>query len=222
MSYTKRIVCLANSRKHRGRCVAGRELVEGKPGPWIRPISNRNKGELADKEMLLADNTNLRLLDVVEIDFLSHRPHSCQVENHLIDTRRTWRKVGTFPTAQIGQLVDGSDSLWGARENQPTDRVPEEEADTFRSSLTFVELHSARVEVACWRGRTKASLIFQYRDESYKLVLTDPTVEAQFSSRSKGEYGLEGPLFGCISLAEPFRGSRYKLVASLIRLGPNA
>ncbi|MGH7707024.1 MAG: dual OB domain-containing protein, partial [Vulcanimicrobiaceae bacterium] len=36
----KRIVCLANSRKLQGRCVAGRELQKNGPGAWIRPVSD--------------------------------------------------------------------------------------------------------------------------------------------------------------------------------------
>src|SRR5713101_5856148 len=36
MAITKRIVCLANSRKLQGRCVAGREFATGRPGPWVR------------------------------------------------------------------------------------------------------------------------------------------------------------------------------------------
>jgi len=41
MSITKRIVCLANSRKMRGRCIAGRELLPDNVGPWVRPVSDR-------------------------------------------------------------------------------------------------------------------------------------------------------------------------------------
>jgi hypothetical protein len=37
----KRIVCLANSRKMSGRCLAGRELINGLPGGWVRPVSAR-------------------------------------------------------------------------------------------------------------------------------------------------------------------------------------
>jgi hypothetical protein len=36
----KRILCLANSRKLSGRCVAGTEIVKGRPGTWLRPVSD--------------------------------------------------------------------------------------------------------------------------------------------------------------------------------------
>ncbi len=47
---TKRIVCLANSRKLQGRCIAGRELVSGKPAAWIRPVSDREHEEVSEYE----------------------------------------------------------------------------------------------------------------------------------------------------------------------------
>jgi hypothetical protein len=41
LGYTKRIVCLANSVKHGGLCIAGREVMEHGFGGWIRPVSAR-------------------------------------------------------------------------------------------------------------------------------------------------------------------------------------
>jgi hypothetical protein len=41
----KRLVCLANSRKSGGRCIAGRELLTGNLGEWIRPVSDRKNEE---------------------------------------------------------------------------------------------------------------------------------------------------------------------------------
>jgi hypothetical protein len=48
MNTTRRIVCLANSRKMNGRCIAGRELNEGKAGAWIRPVSDRPHHEVSE------------------------------------------------------------------------------------------------------------------------------------------------------------------------------
>jgi len=48
MATVKRIVCLANSRKLQGRCIAGREIVQGKPGAWIRPVSAREHEEVSE------------------------------------------------------------------------------------------------------------------------------------------------------------------------------
>jgi hypothetical protein len=47
------IVCLANSRKHNNKCVAGLNL---KTGQWIRPITNTE-----DSLEVSMDSTNLEL-----------------------------------------------------------------------------------------------------------------------------------------------------------------
>jgi hypothetical protein len=47
---TKRIICLANSRKLSGRCLAGREFVDGCAGDWIRPVSSREHEEVSERE----------------------------------------------------------------------------------------------------------------------------------------------------------------------------
>jgi len=40
MKYTRTFVCFANSRKHSGRCVAGKEWLSGRPGEWVRVVSD--------------------------------------------------------------------------------------------------------------------------------------------------------------------------------------
>jgi len=41
------IVCLANSRKISGRCIAGKKISENK---WMRPVSNRESEEISEEE----------------------------------------------------------------------------------------------------------------------------------------------------------------------------
>ena len=48
MSDLKRIVCLANSRKLTGRCIAGREWSEEQGiGSWVRLVSARENQEVS-------------------------------------------------------------------------------------------------------------------------------------------------------------------------------
>jgi len=97
MSYKKKIVCLANSRKYNGRCIAGKEMVSGQYGEWIRPVSDRKEGEISKKEeRVFADGSDPQILDIISIALLKPLAHKYkyQTENHLIDSNIHWEKTG--------------------------------------------------------------------------------------------------------------------------------
>ena len=50
-SFTKKMICLAKSRKTGGFCVAGKEILnDGTVGQWLRPISARDTEEIFANE----------------------------------------------------------------------------------------------------------------------------------------------------------------------------
>ena len=90
----KRIVCLANSRKLNGRCVAGKEILEdGNIGRWVRPVSARKSEEVSEYERQYEDGGEPRVLDVIDVPLLSARPKNYQQENWLLDPDRYWERV---------------------------------------------------------------------------------------------------------------------------------
>ena len=90
----KRIVCLANSRKMSGRCIAGKELLEdGRPDGWVRPVSDRENEEVSEYERQYEDGGDPRVLDVIDVPVLSARPKSYQQENLLLDPGYYWERV---------------------------------------------------------------------------------------------------------------------------------
>jgi hypothetical protein len=115
MSYTKTIVCLANSRKppSGGRCIAGRECRSGKFGEWVRPVSERDTREVSEEERRYEDGTDPKALDIVSIKMKQPLPHDHQQENHLLDDGYHWAKSGRLSWADLLTAVDGpSGPLW--------------------------------------------------------------------------------------------------------------
>src|SRR5260370_37145350 len=95
------ILCLANSRRPGGSCIAGKEFRGGKAGSWVRPISNRNTHEISALEQRCTDGKALNLLDVVSIPTVEPRPIGHQTENRLIQTGKPWERKSQATWEQI-------------------------------------------------------------------------------------------------------------------------
>lgn len=113
MNYTKTIICLANSRKLSGRCIAGKEKTAEGVYEWVRPVSGRLTGEVSEYERMYPNGDDPKILDLIEIPMLHPRPHHYQTENHVIDEKCSWNKVGQFKKNQLHLLADTIDgSVW--------------------------------------------------------------------------------------------------------------
>jgi hypothetical protein len=76
------IICLANSRKHGERCVAG---LRTDGSGWLRPVGTVPEGTLYPPPYTLHDGTEAGLLDVIRVGVRTHRPVPRQPENWVID-----------------------------------------------------------------------------------------------------------------------------------------
>lgn len=90
-NFVEQIVCLANSRKISGRCIAGKRTNDQ---AWIRPISSRPKHEISEYDRRYADGETAQLLDIIEIPCIEKMPTGHQSENVLIDDQFYWEKKG--------------------------------------------------------------------------------------------------------------------------------
>ena len=221
VNYTKRIICLANSRKLSGRCIAGREISGSRVGDWIRPVSGRVNEEISLYDRRLEDGSEPVLLDVLEIPMTEHRPHACQVENHLIADEYYWTKVDEFPRSSLRSLCEAPPTLWinGYRSYSGiNDRIPEDEAANLTSSLVLIEPDQLVLCVERGLRKLQVRAAFSFRRRTYNLTVTDPDIERNFLRQGEGRYKYDRPAVACVSIGEPFEGYRYKLVASIIDL----
>jgi hypothetical protein len=148
MPFVKKIVCLANSRKHsqksNGRCIAGIEIVDGKPGDWVRPVSSRPGAEVSEYERRYEDGSDPQVLDVVNVPLLESAPDGYQVENWTLDPERYWARTRRVTWAHLQQLEDRPGALWPSADPATYfgmhDRVLATTAEEFDYSLRLIRV----------------------------------------------------------------------------------
>lgn len=218
----KRIVCLANSRKPGGRCVAGKTMDYR---TWVRPVSDPAGGSIADEDRHYEDGRDVDLLDVIDIPILGAVATPLQAENWQIDPRWYWTRVDQLAASRLEELADAPGALWlNGFSTVPgkNDRIPDERVDALESgvSLHFIRVPNLRIRVitpgiAFGDHKRKVRGAFRWSGEDYDFTITDPVIEARFKAGPDGEFA-QGERYLTVSLAEPDRGFAYKLIAAVI------
>lgn len=229
MNYAKTIVCLANSRKPGGRCVAGREVLEHGYGGWIRPVSARPSAEVSLEERRYENGTDPQILDVIEIPMLAAVPRIHQTENHMIDADLYWARRRALTWADLPALAETPASLWRNGDSTyhgTNDRINQNLAPQFNNSLFLITPETLNVQVQTEGGlygppKRRVRAEFTYNHTGYNFIVTDPLAEQAFLARGIGEYPLND-VYLCISLTEAYAGdgSCHKLVATIISEQP--
>ena len=222
MTYVKRIVCLANSYKNHGSCIAGKEVRQDGYGPWIRPISTRPTAEVSHAECRYQNNTAPKVLDIIDVSLEHAAPQHHQTENHVIDTSIMWVKRGDLPWDEVGELCDDPASLWVNSQHTSAgvyDCISQEEAATLDNSLVLIRPESfvVRVGTSYWTGKPSYRGAFDYHGTHYNMSVTDPVIRAAFAGRAQGDYPVDD-VYLCVSFTEPYEHDDrcHKLVAAVI------
>lgn len=219
----KRIVCLANSRKLSGRCLAGKELgASGHPGPWVRPVSDRPSEEVSERERQYEDGSDPTVLDIIDIPLKRPRPKKYQSENWLLDADHYWVRVGHAKWRDLRTMADDPAILWlnSPERRASNDRVAESDANRLDTSLYLLRLEKLKLRVfapgeAFGDPKRRVQGEFTHRRARYQLWVTDPIVEREYLRKDDGEYEI-GECFVTVSLGEPYKGNCYKLIAAVI------
>lgn len=226
MPVIKRIVCLANSRKLNGRCVAGIELSADKRLGWIRPVSAREHEEVSEYERQYVDGSDPRLLDVMDVPLIAPKPKDYQQENWLLDPDHYWQRVAQLKWSDLGALVDPVGRLWvdgDSTYNGLNDRITFAQASEVRSSLCLVRVDRVTLSVfkpgeAFGNPKRRVQGRFKHAGTDYHLWVTDPIYERAYLAKQDGDYQI-GESFLTVSLGEPHNGYCYKLVAAIMERG---
>ena len=213
------VICLANSHKHGGRCVAGLRL-DG--GGWVRPVSTEPEGVLQAWHYTLAGGGEAALLDVLRMRLTAPRPDPHHPENCRMDFG-LWGLVAR-PLPRRAQEI-----LWESLAPGPDLLGDREDKIAFAAlvkrpalaSLALVHPESLSWEVrqngAADKRRTRA--VFHLAGAWYNLPVTDPLHLNSLASRPVGSYPEDSAeTLLTVSLSEPFArdGFCYKLVAAVI------
>lgn len=215
-----RLLCLANSRKLGGQCIAGLRL-DGRG--WIRPVSNFPDGTLYPSNYRLNDGSTPQLLDIIEVGLEGPRPAQHQSENWLIDGTR-WRLVRRPASRQEADMMWSHVTQGPALFGNCEDRVAE--GANVSHSLTIVRVQNLRWRITSYGEKRKTRALFRLRGALYDLAITDNTIEQGLRNLEEGIHPIDSaPGFTpnqevllTISLGEPFEGNCYKLIAAIIRL----
>lgn len=229
--FFKKIVCLADSRKSGGRCIAGKEILgDDSFGPWIRPVSSRDEEEISYTERQYENGSRPQLLDIIEIPFRRHSPNAFQTENYLINSGYWWEQQGCCEFEVLPKLCDNPSTLWNTDSSSYyglRDRVPESSTTSVESSLYLISPQAIDILVRkegeeFGNPRKKVRARVSYKGIDYILPVTDPKIEDRFLALDEGSVPINQPfrrIFMCISLGLTYTdGTCYKFIASIIGL----
>ena len=223
-TYSKSILCLANSRRPGGTCFAGKEFASGKAFDWIRPINAAHHGAVSDRDRLYQDNSHADLLDIVSIALKEPKPHLHHQEDHQILDDKYWVKTGRATWEDVVKATDVVEgALWvneGSIRHGQNDKVSEVSAAKLAGSLYLIEPKNLDLVVGKESAfqapdirRVRAK--FTYNGTRYNFVVTDDPVEQAYFAKGGGTYRINDVRL-CVSLAEALNGNATKLVAAVI------
>ena len=216
------MVCLANSRKGGGRCIAGLAWVGNDHWDWIRPVSTHGTGEL-NFERLYEDGTDPQLLDLIDLSLLQPKPLGCHAEDIIVDSTRRWQKQAHLTYQEALELIPmASTSLWingKSTSHGHNDGIDEWKAARLKTSLKLICPDKLTMTATAeHHNKRKVRGEFRLRNSSYKLAITDPCIESEFSHYHLGaERVTRNPLL-CISIGLVFEQTKacYKLIAGVM------
>lgn len=215
----KHFICLANSYKHGGRCIAGIEVVpqadgsltivrhdDGRPR-WIRPVSMSVNGEIPNH---LAESFKIfSLVKLTEVE-------PCPDKAHTEDVHCSRMEISPFellPTKSfLNQLLDTQHQAVFYYRGKA---IPATIIDRLDYSLMLIQPENVSAYYDEERENSKYRMKFTYSGSNYDLPITDPVFLEQFKKNPEKYADLNG-VYLVLSLGLEFEGFHFKLVATVV------
>lgn len=211
-----RFVCLANSYKEGGRCVAGIEvdnhnkpkIKNGNP-KWIRPVCSTLHGEIPTD--LVA---HLNLLDIIEIDTTDSPDEKNYQSENVYFSENSIKVVDRFDLGNLQTLLDDRRLIFDSRGKA----LSQEFIEGLSYSLMFIRTNEFKILYKPSEDRAKKiqiRMLFCFHGNEYDFPVTDPVFlhKYQVNRNSIDQYN-EANL--CVSVGIPWNNWHYKLIAGII------
>ena len=215
----KYFVCLANSYKRGGRCLAGIEIAYSQEGQWeivrnengsphwIRPIANTPFGEIP-----IHVANNIKLLSVVKLTDIEACPKCIHSENVHYSHIEVSPLSYSSEQNVLNHFVDNvHQSVFGNRGKAVSaDMVP-----GLNYSLMLIYAKNVLAYIDENREKSKNRMKFNYFGAEYDLPITDPIYLEMFRPEPE-HFTIIPDVYLTLSLGLEFEGWHHKLVAGVI------
>ena len=211
-------ICLANSLKRGGRCIAGVEVTvddgrwtvvrkaDGSPR-WLRPIDRATEFG----EIMIGEARNIPLLSMVKLEDVVLIPQQAHQEDVHYSVMRAVGRVSAS-AAVLRQFVDEAHPVIFYGTDRAIDIPTYQTAD---HSLMFVHADSADIVADVREDKTRYRMLLGYRGVTYDLSVTDPDyIEALNGGRIS--LGAQADVYVTLSLGLVYEERHHKLVAAVI------
>jgi hypothetical protein len=210
------IVILANSRRHNGHCIAGKDLATFQ---WIRPINILGNGQPrldqsafldSDFKALTGNPSSPGLLDCVRIGFGNNCPLYYQPENISIDATR-WETLSPYPPNEITKFVDNPKSCCLQDADPYYKTIPARDliGKPPKPSLSMIRLNrksnNIEIEHTTKQGKNpQHRLHFNYGTKRYDFPITDYQYEILVAQSQNDDARIFNDCFVTVGLGEKF------------------
>ena len=170
---SKTIICLANSRRYGGRCIAGKEVnPDGSYGEWVRPVTSE-----ASEQIEESIGKNFNLLDIIKIpikDKQNNEGH--QKENWLVDDSREWQRVRIRDYDEAKKALDLEPPQWMVEGTDSSKGVNDQFKGEAESSLCLIQVNNFTAEKS-----EGYRAIFCFHSKKYDLRITDVKISDRYN-----------------------------------------